>query len=139
VAYEPGGNDFLSPCLSEAWLMTRQFDAEAFAMWLTQFLPSLRESGRCPLLEPATVSDRADPQGVHLDGLNLSRAWCLAAMARALPPGDGRAALLSGAAERHLHAGLAHVNSGDFLAEHWLGTFAAYALHQGFSGVPAAK
>ena len=132
-AYEPGGNDFLSPCLTEAWLMTRHLDAKAFALWLTQFLPTLGPGGpgdSCPLLEPATVSDRADAQGVHLDGLNLSRAWCLEAMARALPPGDERIALLSVAASRHLTAGLAHVNSGDFLAEHWLGTFAVYALRQ---------
>lgn len=139
VAYEPGGNDFLSPCLAEAWLMSRHFDAEAFAMWLTQFLPSLQPNSMCPLLQPARVSDRADPQGVHLDGLNLSRAWCLAAMAQALPPGDVRAGLLSEAAERHLAAGLAHVNSGDFLAEHWLGTFAVYALQQANPGMPGVK
>ncbi len=131
AAYEPGGNDFLSPCLTEAWLMTRHLDANAFALWLAQFLPSLQPGKECALWEPATVSDRADPQGVHLDGLNLSRAWCLAAMARALPQGDGRSALLSAAAGHHLSAGLAHVSSGDFLAEHWLGTFVVYALQQG--------
>ena len=139
VAYEPGGNDFLSPCLVEAWLMTRHFDAEAFAMWLTQFLPSLQPNSTCALRAPASVSDRADPQGVHLDGLNLSRAWCLAAMAQALPPGDGRAALLAEAADHHLAAGLAHVNSGDFLAEHWLGTFAVYALQQESRSSPGVK
>ncbi len=126
--YEPGGNDFLSPCLIEADLMARLLAPPDFGRWLTRFLPGFVGGPAARLLIPAQVSDRADPQGVHLDGLNLSRAWCLAAIERALPPADQRREVLRKAAGLHLQAGLAHVDSGDFLAEHWLGSFAAYAL-----------
>ncbi len=128
--YEPGGNDFLSPCLIEADLLTRLHDPSGFARWLTRFLPGFIGGAAARLLLPAHVSDRADAQGVHLDGLNLSRAWCLQAIADHLPPGEPRCAALHAAARTHLQAGLAHVGSGDFLAEHWLGSFAVYALTQ---------
>ena len=80
------------------------------------------------LFTPAVVSDRSDPQIVHLDGLNLSRAWCFRAVAGALPSGDGRAAIAAAAAERHLAAGLAGVASGEYVGDHWLATFAVLAL-----------
>ncbi len=126
--YEPAGNDFLSPCLIEADLLTRLHDPAGFARWLGRFMPGFIGGVAARLLDPAKVSDRADAQGVHLDGLNLSRAWCLRAIADHLPPGEPRRATLQVAARTHLQAGLAHVASGDFLAEHWLGSFAVYAL-----------
>ena len=43
LAWEPGGQDFLSPCLAEADLMRRVLPARQFAVWLTGFLP--RRSG----------------------------------------------------------------------------------------------
>ncbi len=128
--YEPGGNDFLSPCLIEADLLTRFHDPAGFARWLGRFLPGFIGGVAARLLEPVRVSDRADAQGVHLDGLNLSRAWCLKAIAAHLPPGEPRRATLHAAARTHLQAGLAHVSSGDFLAEHWLASFAVYAMTQ---------
>ena len=126
--YEPGGNDFLSPCLIEADLMARLLAPPEFARWLTRFLPGFIGGGAARLLVPAQVSNRADPQGVHLDGLNLSRAWCLAAIERGLPAGDTRREVLRKSAAAHLEAGLTHIDSGDFLAEHWLGSFAVCAL-----------
>jgi len=122
ASWEPSGNDFFSPSLMEADLMRRVMDATAFDKWLTGLLPGLEQSG---LLIPVLVTDRGDAQGVHLDGLNLSRAWCLKGIAAALP---ARQAALAAAMQAHLKAGLAHVKSGDFLGEHWLGTFAVYAL-----------
>jgi hypothetical protein len=110
AAWEPGGNDFLSPCLVEAELMRRV--SPEFPEWLERFLPALPRT----LLEPAIVSDRADGQLAHLDGLNLSRAWCLFGLGH------------RDAAERHLDAGLAHVASGHYEGEHWLASFAALAL-----------
>jgi hypothetical protein len=74
------------------------------------------------------VSDRSDGQIVHLDGLNLSRAWCLWGIAAALPLGDRRRAILSQAAERHARAGMTGIGSGDYVGEHWLGSFALYML-----------
>ena len=124
AAWEPGGEDFLSPALVEADLMRRVLPAEDFAPWLGRFLPELPPS----LAEPATVSDRSDPKLAHLDGLNLSRAWCLRAIAGALPDGDPSRAPLAAAAERHARAGLDHVATGDYAGEHWLASFAVYLL-----------
>lgn len=124
AAWEPGGNDFLSPCLVEADLMRRV--VPDFPAWFQAFLPVLPES----LAQPATVTDRTDGQLAHLDGLNLSRAWCYYRLARALPSRKD----LAEAAERHLPAGLAHVASGNYAGEHWLASFAAYALACAFDG-----
>jgi len=99
--WEPGGGDFLSPCLAEADLMRRVLPQADFARWLAAFLPALAKGGPTQLLTPAVVSDRSDGQIVHLDGLNLSRAWCMWGIAEALPPSDRRRAILIHAAERH--------------------------------------
>lgn len=128
AAWEPSGGDFLSPCLAEADLMRRVLPAEEFAEWLAAFLPNLAHGGPPQLLTPATVSDRSDGQIVHLDGLNLSRAWCMWGVASALPTADPRQPTLLAAAERHAAAGLAGVGSGDYMGEHWLGSFALYML-----------
>jgi hypothetical protein len=122
--WEPSGADFLSPVLVEADLMRRVLAANAFAAWLTRFLPGIKRREPKGLFTPATVSDRSDPQIVHLDGLNLSRAWCWRAIARALPHGDARVAVAMGAADAHLAAGLAGLDSGEYVGEHWLATFA---------------
>jgi len=79
---------------------------------------------------PALVSDRTDPQIVHLDGLNLSRAWCMRGIANALPPADARAKPLARAARRHIAAGFAGLDSGDYMGAHWLATFALLALSE---------
>ena len=118
AAWEPGGNDFFSPCLIEADLMRRVLPD--FRGWFDAFLPEVPAS----LLEPVQVSDRNDGQLAHLDGLNLSRAWCYFSLARALP----ERAVLGQAAVRHLEAGLSHIPSGSYAGEHWLATFAVYAL-----------
>lgn len=128
AAWEPSGGDFLSPCLAEADLMRRVLPAPQFAAWLGDFLPELAGGGPPQLLAPATVSDRSDGQIVHLDGLNLSRAWCMWGLAAALPPHDQRRGVLLAAAERHAAAGLAGVGSGHYMGDHWLGSFALYML-----------
>lgn len=128
AAWEPSGADFLSPTLMEAELMRRVLPPPEFSAWLAAFLPGLAQGVPATLFFPASVSDRSDPQIVHLDGLNLSRAWCMRGVAAALPDGDPRAAALRTAAAAHLAAGLAGVASGDYLGEHWLATFAVLAL-----------
>jgi hypothetical protein len=122
AAWEPGGEDFLSPALVEADLM-RHVVAD-FPAWLARFLPALPAS----LQVPVEVGDRSDPKLAHLDGLNLSRAWCLRAIAGALPAADPRRGAFAAAAAAHARAGLAHVATGDYMGEHWLATFALY-LH----------
>jgi hypothetical protein len=128
AGWEPGGNDFFSPCLIEADLMRRLLPAPEFAAWLAGFLPGLGAGRPASLFTPAVAADRSDGQLAHLDGLNLSRAWCLWGIAHALSADDQRQAALRAAADRHLAAGLAHVASGDYMGEHWLATFAVYAL-----------
>jgi hypothetical protein len=125
LGWEPGGEDFLSPCLEEAALMARILPPEAFRPWLEGFLPDL---GRDPRLEPATVPDRTDPRMVHLDGLNLSRARCLRALAAALGPGNPLVPVLEGCARAHGVAALPHVVSGNYLGDHWLASFAVLLL-----------
>jgi hypothetical protein len=125
AAWEPGGEDFLSPALIEADLMRRVLSPADFVGWLHGFLPR----GLPPsLARPAIVSDRSDPKLAHLDGLNLSRAWCLRAVAQALPAHDPLRAELTRAGDAHATAGLAHVATGDYMGEHWLASFAVYLL-----------
>ena len=125
ASWEPGGEDFLSPTLTEADLMRRVFAPGELAAWLRGFLPH----GLPPALQqPATVSDRSDPKLAHLDGLNLSRAWCLRSVAAVLPEGDSLRDAFVAAGEAHAAAGLAHVATGDYMGEHWLASFAVYLM-----------
>ena len=126
-AWEPGGDDFLSPSMVEAELMRRTLPPDAFRAWFARFLPRLAQREPATLLTPVTVTDRSDGKIAHLDGLNLSRAWCQRALAGALPDADPRKTLLEQAAETHLRTALAHV-AGDYMGEHWLATFALLAL-----------
>lgn len=126
-AWEPSGDEFLSPALMEAELMRRVLPVAEFDGWFARFLPDLARGEPATLFQPATVSDRSDGKIAHLDGLNLSRAWCQRSLAGALPEGDTRRAKLLDAADRHLASALAHV-AGDYMGEHWLATFALLAL-----------
>lgn len=126
VAWEPSGDDFLSATLVEALCMQRLLAPDEFVAWFDGFLPNLAQGVPNTLFEPVIVSDRSDGKTVHLDGLNLSRAWCMRALADALA-GDARAAILHDAAQRHIQAALPHV-AGDYMGEHWLATYAVLAL-----------
>jgi hypothetical protein len=128
AAWEPGGTDFFSPSLMEADLMRRVLPPNEFQTWLRRFLPGLEKGEPKSLLSPAQVTDRSDPQLVHLDGLNLSRAWCMFEIAAALPKEDSARKTLVDSAARHMEAALPHVASGDYMGEHWLATFAVYLL-----------
>lgn len=114
-AWEPGGDEFLSPALSEALLMKRVLPDRAFAEWLAGFLPRRASGEPGNLFVPALVSDRSDGKIAHLDGLNLSRAWAWCELGE------------HAAAERHLDAALPHV-TGEYMGEHWLASFALLAL-----------
>ena len=123
-AWEPGGDEFLSPALVEAMCMARTEPA-IFPQWFTHFLPRVAVRQPETLFTPAIVSDRSDGKIAHLDGLNLSRAWCWRSFAPLLPPTERGIAL--GAADAHLAAALPHI-SGDYMGEHWLASFALLAL-----------
>lgn len=123
--FEPGGDDFLSPALVEAALMRRVLGA-SFTDWFAAFLPEVPPT----LLQPATVVDRSDAKTVHLDGLNLSRAWCWRELVGVSPVAvDG--------ARTHLEAALPHLFSGEYVGEHWVSTFALLAL-TGHRATPTA-
>ena len=129
-AWEPSQDEFLSPALMEAALMRLTMAPDAFAGWFGAFLPRLSERQPATLFQPASVSDRSDGKIAHLDGLNLSRAWCWREIASALPSGDARRSIALEAAETHLDAALPHV-TGDYMGEHWLASFALLALLAG--------
>ncbi|CAN7401947.1 DUF2891 domain-containing protein [Bosea sp. LjRoot90] len=126
---EPSGDDFQSSALIEAECMRRLLAPEAFLPWFDRFLPKLARQEPATLFRPATVSDRSDGKIAHLDGLNLSRAWCWRALAGALPEGDARRAVARTAAAEHLAAGIPHI-AGDYMGEHWLASFAVLALEE---------
>jgi hypothetical protein len=129
-AWEPCGDDFLSSALIEAACMRVVLGREDFASWLAGFLPHLSRSEPATLFKPAFVSDRTDGKIAHLDGLNLSRAWCWRLIADAIEDKPTRARIDETIA-RHLESALPHV-TGDYMGEHWLATFALLALDHGF-------
>jgi hypothetical protein len=123
-AWEPGGDEFLSSALMEAACMAR-LDRGRFPDWFAGFLPRMVEREPITLFRPATVSDRSDGKIAHLDGLNLSRAWCWREIAALLTAEDR--SLARAAADDHLAAALPHI-AGDYMGEHWLASFALLAL-----------
>jgi len=108
--------------------MRRVLPHERYGVWLAAYLPGLADGEPASLFGPAEVSDRTDPQIVHLDGLSFSRAWCFDGIAEALPKGDGRIAVANEAAALHRLAGMDGLQSGDYMGAHWLATFAVVAL-----------
>jgi len=128
AAWEPSGADFLSPALAEADLMRRVLPTADFADWLTRFLPGLERRTPATLFTPVAVRDRADPQIVHLDGLNLSRAWHWRGIEAALPAADPRRRVAHEAAREHLAAGLPALDDEHYVGTHWLASFATLAL-----------
>lgn len=126
--WEPGGEDFFSPCLMEANLMRRILEKDTFIQWFGQFLPGIARGRPRILLEPAIVTDRSDGKLVHLDGLNLSRAWCMKQIARVFPEKHPVKIILMESAGKHARDALRNISSGDYAGEHWLGSFATYLL-----------
>jgi hypothetical protein len=126
MAYEPSGEDFLSPCIAEADFVRRVLVSDEYASWLKRFLPGIPADGRADWLAPGEVTDRSDPKLAHIDGLNLSRAWMLEGIASRLPAGDSRLPAIRAAAAAHARAALPAVTGEHYEGGHWLGTFAVY-------------
>lgn len=124
LAYEPSGEDFLSPCLAEADAVRRVLAPNEYAAWLRRFLPS------GVTLRPEVVTDPSDPKLAHLDGLNLNRAWMLEGIAAGLPKSDARRTAIQKAADAHRDAGLKSVTGEHYEGGHWLGSFAVYLTTQ---------
>jgi hypothetical protein len=130
LSFEPSGHDFLSPILAEADLMRRILPPTQFAAWLGAFLPTIPLDGQTDWLPVAVVTDKADGHLVHLDGLNLSRAWMLEGIIDGLPAGDPRLPSLRAAAAQHREAGVKAVDDAHYEGGHWLGSFAVYLVTQ---------
>lgn len=126
IGYEPSGSDFLSPCLMEADLMRRVMTQDAYAVWLSDFFPTLPTDGSGDWISPGVVLDPTDGQLVHLDGLNLSRAWALEGIAAGLPDGDARRESLMKLADIHTESGVEAVSNSHYMGSHWLASFATY-------------
>lgn len=126
--WEPSGEDFLSPALTEAEVMAAVLPPDNFSRWLQRFLPNLHTGEPTRLFTPARVSNPKDPKIAHLIGLNLNRAWCWRRLALALGDNDPRRTRAQEAAIRHLESALPLLNPDDYNRAHWLGSFAVYAL-----------
>ena len=126
-AWEPSGDDFLSPALMEAECVRRVLPAADFEGWFARFLPNLANRMPASLFEEAVVSDPSDGKIAHLDGLNLSAAWCWRALAQTVARDDPRRTVMLDAADRRLGKSLGAV-AGDYAGEHWLASFALLAL-----------
>jgi hypothetical protein len=125
--WEPGGDDFLSSALTEAECMRRVLGEREWSAWFDQFLPRVAQREPATLFRPVIVSDRSDGKIAHLDGLNLSRAWCWRSIARGWAADDPRCTAARDAADAHIAASLPHI-AGDYMGEHWLATFGLLAM-----------
>ena len=125
--FEPDGSDFLSPSLEIADLMRRVLAPAAFLKWFDGFY---EKAGIDRITKMPVVSDRTDMQIVHLDGLSLSRAWCMKGIAKSLPSGHRYKKLFQTTAESFLQKTLPNVTSGNYGGDHWLASFAVYAIYQ---------
>ncbi len=123
LSWEPGGFDFLSPCLQEAALMLKVLSKEEYAKWLDAFIPGFRANPSRNIFL-VDVADKSDGKMAHLDGLNFSRAWCLFEIGKALE-NDKMIAL----ANKHFKYSYEKMDSGEYAGAHWLASFAAYALN----------
>ncbi|MBT3275734.1 MAG: DUF2891 family protein [Spirochaetales bacterium] len=128
LAYEPSGQDFLSPCLAEANLMRRVLPADEFGGWLDQFLPESGMRELAMLLAPPAITDASDPLLGHLVGLAFHRAWALRELAAVLGHGDPRCSVFLETAQANIDSGLVWINGSDYVGTHWLATYAISAL-----------
>ena len=126
--WEPGGEDFFSPCLMEADLMSKVLNNKEFESWLHGFI--LNNKGKIPmqLQKTARVIDRSDGKLVHLDGLNLSRAWCFKRIANKIINNNPLKIKIKELALIHAQIGLKNIKSGNYAGEHWLASFAVFLL-----------
>ncbi|MFT4031562.1 MAG: DUF2891 domain-containing protein [Siphonobacter sp.] len=122
---EPDGTDFLSPSLEVCDLMRRVLTPKEFLPWFNRFMPA---TGLANVMKPPFVSDRTDMMIVHLDGLSLSRTWCMRGIASVLPKTDKRRQQLLDSAYEHISKALPNIANGNYGGEHWLASFAVYAL-----------
>jgi hypothetical protein len=138
LAFEPSGEDFLSPAFGAADLMRRVLSPEALAAWLERAIPQIPHTLGAPWWAPVSPSDPEDGRLAHLDGLNLARAFMLDGVLGSLPAEDPRIPALTEARDVHQVHGLRGASFHSYSGAHWLGTFATYLLtRRGIAGASA--
>ncbi|UZT97785.1 DUF2891 domain-containing protein [Chryseobacterium fluminis] len=122
---EPDGSDFFSPSLEIADLMRRVLPQKEFVNWLDNFYEkrSLENIEKIPV-----VSDLSDYQTVHLVGLSFTKAWCMKGIAQSLPNNHPLKKKFQKTATVFLNNGLPLLFQGNYGGDHWLASFAVYAL-----------
>ena len=114
--WEVSGHDFVSNGLAEAALMRRVLPEAEFAAWLDAFFaPEAYEFYTAPI----QVADPEDGQQAHLIGLMLTRGWLL----REIGKPEGTQVLIDAASP--------HLTGQNFMATHWLITYALLAEDAG--------
>jgi len=141
TAYEPGGTEFLSPCLAEARLMSRVLDQHQFVTWLDDFLPPVYSELFKPLTVPVDVSgitkDDLLAGKSHLIGLAFQRAQAMMSIANALPADDPRVPVLKRLAAINGASGFKALADAGYFGSHWLGTYAIlYSRALGTTATP---
>lgn len=106
--------------------MTKALPAGTFQSWFDKYLPRVAEITQ--IMQPAHVSDPTDPKIAHLDGLNLSRAWCMKNILRHLHADHPARQALGESVERHIKASIDQVVGSHYSGGHWLASFALLAL-----------
>lgn len=128
TAYEPSGEDFISPCLVEADLMRRVLTAPAYRKWLAGFFPSFDSPAFSSVRNPPLIKDKKDYKIGHLIGLSLQRAGSMFGIASSLSKNDLRRKKLISYAKQHLHDALGQMFASGYGGTHWLASFAIYTL-----------
>jgi hypothetical protein len=126
--WEPGGEDFFSPALMEADLMTRILNQEDYTQWIDRYFSDLDKLRESRILQPVVIQDKTDGKLVHLDGVNLSRSWCMKRISSYLPKDHPLGELFRKSAIQHANHALENIISGNYAGEHWLASFAVYLL-----------
>jgi len=122
---EPDGSDFFSPSLEIAELMSRILPQKEFEKWLNQFYEkrSLENIEQIPI-----ISDVNDYQTVHLVGLSFSKAWAMKNIINALPEKNSIRKQFEVTREKFIENSLPIIFQGNYGGDHWLASFAVYAL-----------
>jgi hypothetical protein len=119
----PSGSDFLDPSLVEAAFMTDVLAPDEYSEWIERVCPA----GTALDWSPARFTpDGSDPYTVHLEGLHVSRAWCLDRVGQALGPGTPLGSLALSGRDGHLQV-VGKIDPYDgFNRAHWLPTYLVY-------------
>jgi hypothetical protein len=127
TATEPGPSDFLSPCLTEAAIMARVLNREAFVAWFDTFMPPIYSIEFRPLTEPLDPALITNPERLaaksHIIGLAFLRAEAMNRVAAGLPPDDSRAAALRRLSAVHANRGLTATHVAGYYGSHFLSAF----------------